>query len=72
MHLWEDFAFGRKPSDAIALGPQGSFDQWGVELGMQLAQRIIPELESKEEPALAHDSSTNNLIHQYRKFKETV
>ena len=38
-----------------------SFDPWGVELGKQLAQRIIPELESKEEPALAHDSSTNNL-----------
>src|SRR6201987_1951466 len=48
-----------------------SFDQWGVELGKQLAQRIIPELESKEKPALNHDSSTNNLIHQYRKFKET-
>jgi glucose-6-phosphate isomerase len=49
-----------------------SFDQWGVELGKQLAQRIIPELESKEKPALTHDSSTNNLIHQYRKFKETL
>jgi glucose-6-phosphate isomerase len=47
-----------------------SFDQWGVELGKQLAQRIIPELESKERPALKHDSSTNNLIDQYRKFKE--
>ena len=47
-----------------------SFDQWGVELGKQLAQRIIPELESKKEPALAHDSSTNNLINHYRKFKE--
>ena len=46
-----------------------SFDQWGVELGKQLAQRIIPELESKEKPALAHDSSTNNLIYQYRKSK---
>jgi glucose-6-phosphate isomerase len=44
-----------------------SFDQWGVELGKQLAQRIIPELESKEKPALAHDSSTNNLIYHYRK-----
>src|SRR5512136_1350794 len=43
-----------------------SFDQWGVELGKQLAQRIIPELESKGEPALQHDSSTNNLIHRYR------
>ena len=39
-----------------------SFDQWGVELGKVLAQRIIPELESKTEPMLAHDSSTNNLI----------
>ena len=47
-----------------------SFDQWGVELGKQLAQRIIPELESKEKPALAHDSSTNNLIYRYRKFKQ--
>ena len=44
-----------------------SFDQWGVELGKQLAQRIIPELESKEKPTLDHDSSTNNLINQYRK-----
>src|SRR5881397_422862 len=47
-----------------------SFDQWGVELGKQLAQRIIPELESKEKPALGHDSSTNNLIYQYRKLKQ--
>ena len=44
-----------------------SFDQWGVELGKVLAQRIIPELESKEEPPLHHDSSTNNLIRRYRK-----
>jgi glucose-6-phosphate isomerase len=49
-----------------------SFDQWGVELGKVLAQRIIPELESKEVPKLAHDSSTNNLITYYRKSKETV
>jgi glucose-6-phosphate isomerase len=48
-----------------------SFDQWGVELGKVLAQRIIPELESKVEPALEHDSSTNNLIRQYRTLKET-
>jgi glucose-6-phosphate isomerase len=47
-----------------------SFDQWGVELGKALAQRIIPELESKTEPALHHDSSTNNLIHRYRASKE--
>jgi len=46
------------------------FDQWGVELGKVLAQRIIPELESPEEPALAHDSSTNSLIRRYRKLKE--
>jgi len=49
-----------------------SFDQWGVELGKQLAQRIIPELESKTEPALGHDSSTNNLIRRYRKLKEAL
>jgi glucose-6-phosphate isomerase len=47
-----------------------SFDQWGVELGKVLAQRIIPELESADEPALEHDSSTNNLIRRYRKLKE--
>jgi glucose-6-phosphate isomerase len=47
-----------------------SFDQWGVELGKVLAQRIIPELESKEEPTLNHDSSTNNLIRRHRKLKE--
>ena len=46
-----------------------SFDQWGVELGKVLAQRIIPELESKSEPKLAHDGSTNNLIRYYRKSK---
>jgi glucose-6-phosphate isomerase len=44
-----------------------SFDQWGVELGKALAQRIIPQLESATEPALEHDSSTNNLIRRYRK-----
>jgi glucose-6-phosphate isomerase len=48
-----------------------SFDQWGVELGKALAQRIIPELESTTEPTLGHDSSTNNLIYQYRKLKGT-
>jgi len=46
-----------------------SFDQWGVELGKALAQRIIPELESKTESELDHDSSTNNLIRRYRKMK---
>jgi glucose-6-phosphate isomerase len=45
-----------------------SFDQWGVELGKVLAKRTIPELESKDEPALSHDSSTNALIRRYRKF----
>jgi glucose-6-phosphate isomerase len=48
-----------------------SFDQWGVELGKVLAQRIIPEIESKPEPKLAHDSSTNNVIRRYRKMKES-
>jgi len=47
-----------------------SFDQWGVELGKVLAQRIIPELENATEPKLKHDSSTNNLISYYRKSKE--
>jgi glucose-6-phosphate isomerase len=47
-----------------------SFDQWGVELGKVLAQRIIPELESSTEPALGHDSSTNNMIRRYRKVKQ--
>jgi glucose-6-phosphate isomerase len=45
------------------------FDQWGVELGKVLAQRIIPELESQTPPQLAHDSSTNALITRYRKLK---
>jgi glucose-6-phosphate isomerase len=49
-----------------------SFDQWGVELGKVLAQRIIPELESKTEPKLAHDSSTNNMIRRYRKLKDAT
>ncbi len=49
-----------------------SFDQWGVELGKVLAQRIIPELEGKAEPTLGHDSSTNNLIRRYRKLREAV
>jgi glucose-6-phosphate isomerase len=45
-----------------------SFDQWGVELGKVLAQRIVPELESKTTPRLKHDSSTNNLIRRYREL----
>ena len=47
-----------------------SFDQWGVELGKQLAQAIIPELASGEEPVLAHDGSTSNLIRRYRTLKQ--
>jgi glucose-6-phosphate isomerase len=47
-----------------------SFDQWGVELGKVLAQRIIPELENKTEPKLAHDSSTNMLIRRYREERD--
>ncbi len=49
-----------------------SFDQWGVELGKVLAQRIIPELESKTEPETGHDTSTNSLIRRYRKMKEKL
>src|SRR5581483_5037808 len=49
-----------------------SFDQWGVELGKVLAQRIVPELQAAAEPKLAHDSSTNNLIRYYRKHKNTA
>jgi glucose-6-phosphate isomerase len=48
------------------------FDQWGVELGKVLAQRIIPELEGEKEPPLSHDSSTNALIRRYRKLRETT
>jgi len=47
-----------------------SFDQWGVELGKALAQRIVPEFESEREPVLSHDSSTNNLIRRYRRMKD--
>jgi glucose-6-phosphate isomerase len=46
-----------------------SFDQWGVELGKALAQRIVPELEGETTPRLKHDSSTNNLIRRYRTLK---
>jgi glucose-6-phosphate isomerase len=53
-----------------ALWDVDSFDQWGVELGKVLAQRIIPELESRTEPALDHDSSTNTLIRRYRRRKD--
>ncbi|MBL0057835.1 MAG: glucose-6-phosphate isomerase [Elusimicrobia bacterium] len=47
-----------------------SFDQWGVELGKVLAQRIVPELESETEPTLSHDSSTNGLIRRLRALKK--
>ena len=47
-----------------------SFDQWGVELGKALAQKIIPELQASSEPELKHDSSTNNLIRRYRQMKQ--
>jgi glucose-6-phosphate isomerase len=50
----------------------GSFDQWGVQLGKVLAQRIVPELESKTPPRLRHDSSTNNLIRRYRQMKRAA
>jgi glucose-6-phosphate isomerase len=46
-----------------------SFDQWGVELGKQLAQRIVPELDASDEPTLDHDSSTSTLIERYRKLR---
>jgi glucose-6-phosphate isomerase len=49
-----------------------SFDQWGVELGKVLAQRIIPELETKAEPDLHHDSSTNRLIRTSRKLRNSA
>ena len=48
-----------------------SFDQWGVELGKALAKRIIPELESEQEPTLDHDSSTNALIRRYRSLRDS-
>jgi glucose-6-phosphate isomerase len=44
-----------------------SFDQWGVELGKELSRKILPELEAPQEPALGHDSSTNELIRRLRK-----
>jgi glucose-6-phosphate isomerase len=49
-----------------------SFDQWGVELGKALAQRIIPEIENSTEPRLSHDSSTDSLIRRYRKVREKL
>jgi len=49
-----------------------SFDQWGVELGKQLAKTTIAELTAKDEPSLAHDSSTNALIRRYRQLRDTA
>ena len=49
-----------------------SFDQWGVELGKALAERVTPELESADDPQLKHDSSTNALIRRYRKARQAV
>ena len=49
-----------------------AFDQWGVELGKVLAQRIMPELDGRAEPPLDHDSSTNALIRRYRKAREVT
>ena len=49
-----------------------SFDQWGVELGKALAERIVPELQATDDPALIHDSSTNELIRRYRRLRKTT
>ena len=69
-HLRELFA--TDPKRGVAMTAEAaqidSFDQWGVELGKALAQRIIPELGSKATPK--HDNSTNNLIRRYRRLKE--
>jgi glucose-6-phosphate isomerase len=59
--LYEHSAFTQGTVWAI-----NSFDQWGVELGKQLAKRIVPELQADQEPELAHDGSTNALIRRYR------
>jgi len=53
-----------------ALWDINSFDQWGVELGKQLAKRILPELESESPPKLEHDSSTNRLIEWFRRHRQ--
>ncbi len=54
-----------------AIWSVNSFDQWGVELGKALAQRILPELESREEPDLRHDGSTSALIRRYRRMRRS-
>ena len=53
-----------------AIWDVNSFDQWGVELGKALAQRIVPELESETDPKLAHDSSTNGIIRRLRAWRK--
>jgi glucose-6-phosphate isomerase len=63
--LYEHYAFTQ-----ATLWNINPFDQWGVELGKVLAQRIVAELERPEDPTLGHDSSTNSLIRYARKFKE--
>ena len=63
--LYEHYVFTQG-----AIWDINSFDQWGVELGKALAQRIVPALVNKEEPKLDHDTSTNTLIRQYRKMRE--
>jgi glucose-6-phosphate isomerase len=50
----------------------GSFDQWGVELGKVLAQRIVPEIDAASSSALMHDSSTNALIARYRRARAST
>jgi glucose-6-phosphate isomerase len=47
-----------------------SFDQWGVELGKELARKIIPELQAEDEPELGHDGSTSSLIRRYRRSQD--
>ncbi len=63
--LYEHYVFTQG-----AIWDINSFDQWGVELGKALAQRIVPELVNKEQPKLDHDSSTDTLIRRYRKMRE--
>src|SRR3989442_4285674 len=63
--------YAHSVSTHVAIWNVDSFDQWGVELGKVLAQRIIPELESQAEPVLGHDSSTNTLIRRGRMRRNT-
>jgi Phosphoglucose isomerase len=59
-------------SPRVRFGGPILFDQWGVELGKALAQRIIPQLASPAEPKPDHDSSTNALIRRYRRLREVT